>query len=103
MTERSRTLLKVAFNDEPRTVTVPTNFPQESYLGEGMMKWPKREFFNIVLVVALAMATIGSIIQINNRVIQNKEVRKFLGLTTTEAPHDPAKPEKPEPKETEKP
>lgn len=42
---------------------------KESYLGEGMMKWPRREVFNILLVVALIMATIGAAIQIKNRVV----------------------------------
>jgi len=51
---------------------------KESYLRDGMMKWPKREFFNIVLVIALIMSVIGSIIQINNRVIKNESVRKLF-------------------------
>ncbi|MBN1853275.1 MAG: divalent metal cation transporter [Pirellulales bacterium] len=66
---------------------------KESYLGEGMMKWPRREFFNIVLVIALAMATIGSIIQINNRVIKNPKVREFFGATAAVQPEpSPADP-----------
>jgi len=48
---------------------------KESYLGDGMMKWPRREFFNIVLVIALVMSVIGSVIQINNRVIKNPSVQ----------------------------
>jgi len=51
---------------------------KESYLGEGMMKWPRREFFNILLIIALAMATIGSVIQINNRVIKNEKVNEKM-------------------------
>ncbi len=42
---------------------------KESYLGDGMMKWPRRELFNVVLVVALFVSLIGSAIQINRRVI----------------------------------
>ncbi len=52
---------------------------KESYLGAGMMKWPRRELFNIVLVVALLVSVVGAVIQINGKVIQNKDLRKFLG------------------------
>ena len=51
---------------------------KESFLGDGIMKWPRREFFNIVLVVALLVSVIGAVIQINNRVIKNKDVRNYL-------------------------
>lgn len=73
---------------------------KESFLGEGMMKWPRREFFNILLVLALAVSIIGSIIQINNRVIRNPQVRDFIskqfGITGPETPKlDPFAP-KPE-------
>jgi hypothetical protein len=53
---------------------------KESYLGDGMMKWPRREFFNLILVVALIMSVIGSIIQINNRVVQNERVQALFGF-----------------------
>ena len=33
---------------------------KESYLGEGMMKWPRREFFNIILVIALTVSVVGA-------------------------------------------
>ena len=60
---------------------------KESFLGDGLMKWPRREFFNILLVIALVVSVIGSVIQINNRVIKNDKVRTFvsekLGLGTT--------------------
>jgi len=42
---------------------------KESYLGEGMMKWPRREIFNLLLVVALIMATIGAAIKIKTGVV----------------------------------
>ena len=42
---------------------------KESYLGEGMMKWPRREVFNLLLVIALVMATIGAAIKIKTGVI----------------------------------
>jgi len=59
---------------------------KESYLGDGMMKWPKREFFNIILIIALAVATIGSCIQINNRVINNENVREWVGNLLSKTP-----------------
>jgi len=72
---------------------------KEKYLGEGMMKWPKREFFNVFLIIALFMSVVGSIIQINNRVIQNEQVRAFfgklLGKPAVSAPEEPAKPPAP--------
>ena len=37
---------------------------KESYLGEGMIKWPRREFFNIILVVALTVSVVGAMIKI---------------------------------------
>ena len=51
---------------------------KESFLGDGLMKWPRREFFNILLVMALVVSVVGSIIQINNRVIKNEKVRAFM-------------------------
>jgi hypothetical protein len=63
---------------------------KESFLGDGIMKWPRREFFNILLVIALVVSVIGSVIQINNRVIKNQDVRGFiaekLGWTTPTIP-----------------
>ncbi|MHB8897609.1 MAG: divalent metal cation transporter, partial [Thermoguttaceae bacterium] len=50
---------------------------KESYLGEGMMKWPRREFFNLVLVVALLVSVVGAVIQIS-KAAQNKDLHKFL-------------------------
>jgi len=55
---------------------------KESYLGAGMMKWPKREFFNIVLVVALIVSVVGSVIQINARVV--KPLRDFFSKPPVE-------------------
>lgn len=51
---------------------------KESFLGDGIMKWPRREFFNIFLVLALTVSVVGSVIQINNRVIKNKDVRNYM-------------------------
>jgi manganese transport protein len=51
---------------------------KESFLGDGIMKWPRREFFNVLLVVALTVSVVGSVIQINNRVIKNKDVRNYM-------------------------
>ena len=51
---------------------------KESFLGDGIMKWPRREVFNIFLVVALTVSVVGSVIQINNRVIKNKDVRNYM-------------------------
>ena len=64
---------------------------KESYLGDGMMKWPRREIFNLILAIALIMSVIGSIIQINNRVVQNEKVQAWFGFgpaaaQTTETP-----------------
>ena len=59
---------------------------KESFLGDGMMKWPGREFFNILLVLALAVSIIGSVIQINNRVIKNEKVRAFIAEQFGAAP-----------------
>ncbi len=74
---------------------------KEKYLGDGMMKWPKRELFNILLVIALVMSVIGSIIQINNKV-----VKKLFGQSAKASAATPAvpaatpdpSPEKPEAK-----
>ncbi|MBN2217480.1 MAG: divalent metal cation transporter [Pirellulales bacterium] len=55
---------------------------KRSYIGEAVGRGLGRLAFNAILVVALTMATVGSIIQIKTRVIDNKEVRKFLGLST---------------------
>jgi hypothetical protein len=60
---------------------------KESYLRDGMMKWPKREFFNLILVVALVVSVVGSIIQINNRVV--KTLRDFFSAPSVEQPTNP--------------
>ncbi len=67
---------------------------KRSYIGDAVGKGLGRVVFNTLLVIALTMAVIGSGIQINNRVIQNKEVRKFLGFSTAEAPAEPDKDKK---------
>ncbi|RMF91070.1 MAG: hypothetical protein D6741_16350 [Planctomycetota bacterium] len=62
---------------------------KRSYIGDAVGKGLSRLLFNAVLVVALLLATIGSIIQINNRVIQNPRVREFLGLSAPAAESAP--------------
>jgi Mn2+/Fe2+ NRAMP family transporter len=47
---------------------------KRSYIGDAVGKGVGRFVFNTILVIALAMATIGSVIQIRNRVIHNKNV-----------------------------
>ena len=61
-----------------------------SYLGDGMMKWPKREFFNIILVIALVLSVIGSVIQINNRVV--KPLRDFFSPPPVQESAQPSGP-----------
>jgi len=67
---------------------------KRSYIGDAVGKGFGRVVFNVILVVALAMATVGSIIQIKTRVFDNKDVRKFLGWETAsqveETPADAA-------------
>jgi len=67
---------------------------KRSYIGDAVGKGFRRVMFNLILVVALAVATIGSAIQINNRVIKNDNVRRFFGLPPVqeafEAPTTPA-------------
>ena len=70
---------------------------KRSYIGDAVGKGLSRVVFNLILVVALAMATIGSIIQINNRVIKNDSVREFFGISAAEQPAEPAEPAEPAP------
>lgn len=51
---------------------------KRSYIGDAVGKGFSRMLFNFFLVVALCVATIGSIIQINSRVIQNPKVREYV-------------------------
>ncbi len=53
---------------------------KRSYIGDAVGRGLSRVVFNLLLVVALLVATIGSLIQINNRVIKNDAVRKMIGL-----------------------
>jgi manganese transport protein len=69
---------------------------KRSYIGDAVGRGLGRLAFNLVLVVALAVATIGSVIQINTRVVQNKNVREFLHLPPVEKPaQEPVKPPAP--------
>ena len=64
---------------------------KRSYIGDAVGHGVGRFVFNLLLVIALLMATIGSVIQINNRVIKNDAVRKMIGLEPVKkAPADPA-------------
>ena len=72
---------------------------KESFLGDGLMKWPRREFFNIILVIALVISVVGSIIQINSRVLKNEKVQTFLSekLGWGTPPPPPLDPNTPDP------
>jgi len=69
---------------------------KRSYIGDAVGKGLPRLVFNLILVAALALATVGSLIQINNRVIHNEKVRAFFGKLfgkpPVSAPEDPVKP-----------
>jgi hypothetical protein len=49
---------------------------KRSYIGEAVGKGLPRLLFNVILIVALAIATVGSVIQINGRVV--KPLRDFF-------------------------
>jgi hypothetical protein len=66
---------------------------KQSYIGDAVGKGLKRVLFNVILVVALAMATIGSVIQINNRVV--KTLRDFFRPAPVEEPVKPPAPTTP--------
>ena len=74
---------------------------RRSYIGDAVGKGIGRVVFNTILVVALTLATIGSVIQINNRVIHNPKVREFFGVasasSTEEIPADSAPEEQTKP------
>jgi len=61
---------------------------KRSYIGDAVGHGIGRLVFNTLLVIALLVATIGSLIQINNRVIKNESVREIFGITSASA--DPA-------------
>jgi hypothetical protein len=63
---------------------------KRSYIGDAVGKGLGRFVLNTILVVALAVATIGSIIQINNRVVQNKNIREFFSPPAAEQPANDA-------------
>jgi manganese transport protein len=56
---------------------------KESYLGEGMMKWPRREFFNIILVIALTVSVVGALIKIKTGAI-DKVAEYIAGAAAAE-------------------
>ena len=62
---------------------------KRSYIGDAVGSGLRRAAFNLILVVALAVATIGSVIQINNRVIRNDKVREFFGLPPVQEAAEP--------------
>ncbi len=59
---------------------------KRSYIGDAVGKGLPRALWNAILVVALAMATIGSVIQINSRVV--KPLRDFFRPPTPQQPAD---------------
>jgi len=59
---------------------------KRSYIGDAVGKGFRRLAFNTILVGALAVATIGSVIQINARVV--KTLRNFFSPPATEQPAD---------------
>ena len=59
---------------------------KRSYIGDAVGKGLGRLAFNAILVVALLVATIGSAIQINGRVIQNPTVKALFGFGKKEEP-----------------
>jgi len=61
---------------------------KRSYIGDAVGHGISRLVFNTLLVIALLVATIGSLIQINKKVIQNESVRKIFGITSASV--DPA-------------
>ena len=63
---------------------------RRSYIGDAVGSGLRRVVFNLVLVVALAVATIGSIIQINNRVVNT--LRDFLSPPSAAQPPPPGHP-----------
>lgn len=59
---------------------------KESYLGDGMMRWPRRELFNLVLAVALIMATVGAALKIKSGVIDRlPDLLRLLRASPTAA------------------
>jgi hypothetical protein len=63
---------------------------KRSYIGDAVGSGLRRVVFNLILVVALTVATIGSVIQINNRVV--KTLRDFFRPPSVEAPVKPPPP-----------
>jgi hypothetical protein len=72
---------------------------KRSYIGDAVGKGFSRMLFNLILIVALSMATIGSAIQIKKRVIDNI----FKAPPAVEQPADPGKPATPPAKAPDQP
>jgi Mn2+/Fe2+ NRAMP family transporter len=70
---------------------------KRSYIGDAVGRGLSRFALNVILVIALLVATIGSVIQINSRVIQNDAFRKMIGLppVVQEEPDVPVTPTAP--------
>ena len=62
---------------------------KRSYIGAAVGQGASRIAFNVLLIVALLVATVGSVIQINNRVLQNDSVRQLFGFGSAAASTTP--------------
>ena len=62
---------------------------KRSYIGAAVGQGASRIAFNVLLIVALLVATVGSVIQINNRVLQNNSVRQLFGFGSAAASTTP--------------
>lgn len=75
---------------------------KRSYIGDAVGKGFGRTLFNGILALALIVATVGSCIQINERVIKNDKVRALFGVAPVSKPADKnSEAEAPVTKETE--
>ncbi len=60
---------------------------KRSYIGNAVGSGPGRVIFNIILVVALAVAAVGAVIGLNKRVV--KPIKKMFDKPTVQAAADP--------------
>jgi len=61
---------------------------KRSYIGDAVGSGARRVVFNVLLVIALAVATVGSMIGLNKKVIQ--PIKEMFAAEETSAPVDPA-------------
>ena len=69
---------------------------KRSYIGDAVGRGLRRRVFNVILVIALALATIGSLIQIKKRVVD--KLWKELSGEKTEQVHKTPPKDAPPPK-----